>query len=298
MSKFVAAGVVVGLLIAGTILFTQFVSRKSPSNQASEKTVAQSKSTSQTTPLAERSAQTPVRGTPQVILQRYFDCFGERDPSAAYNLLSASFRSSMSFKKYSAMFSSTREIKVNETNLVNEAENTATVFVRFQETDADYHQTYWQGPIEFVREAGEWRIKTLRELKKVAAPEGDVSRPKINVATGPPVRTADKTWERPHVYLQLANESQRTAAVDLKRRLTQLGCDVVEIQSVSGNVDIPSATSELRYFSTGDAAEAQRLANEMQAFFGSTGIIVYLPEGMPYVSHSRQYEVWFSSAFH
>ena len=126
-------------------------------------------------------------------------------------------------------------MKVDEMNLLNETGTSATVSVRFTEIGADYHQTYWQGPIELVLEASEWRIKSLRELIKVATPPaGDTSQPKSDLTGASPIRLPDKTWEQPHIYLQLANETQRTAALDLKRRLTQLGCNVVEIQSVSG----------------------------------------------------------------
>ncbi|HWY40315.1 MAG TPA: TIR domain-containing protein [Chthoniobacterales bacterium] len=319
-SKILIASLIIGLLIVSAVLFSRFVSQKSASAPVQPITPSQSLATpepkptsapsvspesavqSRTVPLPsvtatavatktiEQPAQAhPDAATPEGVLRRYFGYFAERDPVAAYNLLSIGFRSEMSFQKYSAMFSSTREIQVDQVSVTNPGGNKATVSVRFREIDAEYRQTNWQGPIEIVRESGEWRIKTLRGLKKVS--------PKLNT-TAQPLRAPEKTWPRPHIYLQLANESQKRAAEDLKRQLTQLGYEVVEIQSVAGNVDRPTETSELRYFSTGDAAEAQRIANEVQSFFRSTGIISYLPEGMPYVSHARQYEVWFSTGFH
>ena len=69
------------------------------------------------------------------------------------------------------------------------------------------------------------------------------------------------------------------------------------IQNVAGHEGIPTESSEVRYFTPTDSAEAQRIAKEVAPFFGSGGIIADLPEGMPYVSHARQYEIWFSSAF-
>jgi hypothetical protein len=115
----------------------------------------------------ETPALVQAAGTPQDVLQRYFRCFAERDPVAAYKLLSVGFRSNMSFKKYSTMFSSTREIQLDEVKLLSQGEKEAMVFTRFREADVDYHQTYWQGPVELVHETDGWRIKTLRELKKV-----------------------------------------------------------------------------------------------------------------------------------
>jgi hypothetical protein len=236
----------------------------------------------------------PVETAAQGAVRAYFNAFGERDAQAAYNLFSKGFRQNMSFRKYSDLFSSTREIRLSESKVVNQTENNAVVFVGFEEVNAEYHKVDWQGPIELVREGNDWRIRTLKDLKEVPAstiePNASEARPNI--------RTPEKRWPKPHVYLQLADDSQRNAALELKRRLTQLGWEVVGIQNVAGNVDRPTQTSEIRYFSNGDAAEAQNLANQIQPFFGSTGVVTSLPEGMPYVSHSRQYEIWFSTAFH
>ena len=65
------------------------------------------------------------------------------------------------------MFSSTREIQLDEVKVLSQGENEAIVFTRFREAGVDYHETYWQGPVELVRETDGWRIKTLRGLKKV-----------------------------------------------------------------------------------------------------------------------------------
>ena len=256
----------------------------SPSAQQTEATPS---SYHLVTPPAIASQELPASAAENAAEQtvyRYFSYFAEREPASAYGLLSTNFRSVMSFRKYSSMFGSTREINPLEIHTVRLADSRATIAVRFEEVDADYHKTYWEGPIDLVRENGEWRIATLRELKKTQSTSG----PKL----------PEKAWDRPHIYLQLANPSQLKAAENLKSHLTRIGCDVVEIQPVTGNVDIPSESSEIRYFTPGDAAEAQRLATELQSFFSTTGVTASLPEGMPYVSHSRQYEIWFSSKYH
>lgn len=110
-------------------------------------------------------------------------------------------------------------------------------------------------------------------------------------------RRPDKSWDRPHIYLQLADESQRQAAVALRRQLVKIGYVVTGIENSSGNEGIPTEASELRFFTDKDSLEAQRIAHEVQGFFAHTGIYADLPEGMPYVSHTRQYEIWFSSAY-
>lgn len=121
-----------------------------------------------------------------------------------------------------------------------------------------------------------------------------------NVRTSAPVparRRPEKSWDRPHIYVQLADESQRQAAVALRKQLVKLGYVVVGIENSSGNKDIPAEVSELRFFAVEDSPEAQRIAHEVQEFFAQTGIYADLPEGMPYVSHARQYEIWFSSTY-
>jgi hypothetical protein len=111
-------------------------------------------------------------------------------------------------------------------------------------------------------------------------------------STGP-----EKSWDRPHIYLQIADESQRKLAITLGDRLRRLGYTVMGIQNVAGNEGIPTEASELRFFTPSDSVEAQRIVKEVAPFFGNSGIFADLPEAMPYVSHARQYEIWFSSAF-
>jgi hypothetical protein len=109
-------------------------------------------------------------------------------------------------------------------------------------------------------------------------------------------RPPEKSWNQPHIYLQIADESQRKLATDLRERLMKAGYVVVGVQNVSGNEAIPTQSSELRFFTATDASEAQRIAKEIAPFFGTLGIFADLPEGVPHVSHARQYEIWFSSA--
>ena len=263
----------------------------SPSPLSMQPTPTQPKERPEISQQSPNVAKTlPEETAPQNVVRKYFDSFADRNVSTAYNLFSKAFRNSTSFRKYSDLFSATREVRLSESTLINQTRDNAVVFVQFEEINAEYTAVDWRGPIELVREGSEWRIKTLRELTKVA-------QPRLTPGAGPN-RKPEKRWPKPHIYLQLANDSQRSAALDLKKQLTSLGYDVAGIQSVSGNVDLPTETSELRYFSDGDAAEAQRIASQLQSFFQSSGIIAYLPAGMPYVSHSRQYEIWFSTAFH
>jgi len=123
----------------------------------------------------------------------------------------------------------------------------------------------------------------MRDLRKVA-----------DAPVNPPARAPAQSWDRPRIYIHIANDSQRQAAAELKRRLTGSGYVVVGIDNESNNVDVPTEASELRYFTPADSAEAERIAKELKATLGN--VITSLPEGMPYVSHARQYEIWFSQA--
>lgn len=112
-----------------------------------------------------------------------------------------------------------------------------------------------------------------------------------------PVEPARRPWKEPHFYIHIAGESQRRSAEGLKRILVKRGYVVADVQNVSGSNGIPDVSSEVRFFTPTDSAEAHRLASELSSFFAPTGVYADSPPDMPYVSHSRQYEIWFSHSF-
>jgi hypothetical protein len=234
-------------------------------------------------------------GGPIDTLNRYYASFETREPAAAYSLLSAKFKAKLSYKKFSETFATTRAMRLLETRAVNSDQNSASVAVILEETEADSKRVQWEGPIELAREPDGWRIDTMRGLRKNANPAaGAASGTKLPVAANPPARMPALSWDRPRIHLELANNAQRNRAMELKRRLTSSGYVVVTIDDASNNVDVPTEASELRYFTPGDSVEAQRIAQELRPILGN--VAAYLPEGMPYVSHARQYEIWFSQA--
>lgn len=191
-------------------------------------------------------------GDPKDTLYRYYESFGERDPVAAHSFLSAKFKAKHSFKEFSETFATTRAMSLLATATVKRDENSATVNVTLEETEADSRRVQWQGPIELVRESEGWRIDTMRGLRKIPnALASAATRTKLPATTGQPARTPAFSWDRPRIYLQMANDSQRRAATELKRRLTGSGYVVVGIDNALGNVDIPTESSELRYFTQG-----------------------------------------------
>jgi hypothetical protein len=70
---------------------------------------------------------------------------------------------------------------------------------------------------------------------------------------------------------------------------------LLSYENSSGNKDIPPRCS-VEIFAAEDH-RGSRIAHEVQEFFAQTGIHADLPEGIPYVSHARQYEIWFSSTY-
>jgi len=272
----------------GPTVFAQSSAQPTAPAETSSQPIASAGTSAQST-VSPNNSGTPNPGNgPENVLRRYYECFEERDVAAAYGLLSSKFKEKLSFKKFSETFSSTRRIQLDEAKIAAQDERSVNIAVVFTEEDAYSRQVHWQGLIGLVREPLGWRISTMKDLKRTELP----------ATVGTPQRLPDKAWDRPHIYLQLANGSQTKLATDLKRQLTNSGYVVAGVETVSGNVDIPSETSELRYFTPGDSAEAQKIAHQVESFFSSTGIVAYVPEGMPYVSHSRQYEIWFSSKFH
>jgi hypothetical protein len=217
-------------------------------------------------------------------LNRYYASFEEREPAVAYKFLSARFRAKLSYKKFSESFATTRAMRILESRVIKSDTNSATIAVTLEETGADSRRVQWQGPIELVRESEGWRIDTMRDLRKI-----------VDAPVNPPGRTPSQSWDRPRIYLHLANGSQQQAAAQLKRHLTSSGYVVVGTDNASGNVDVPTEASEVRYFTPADSAEAQRIAQELKPILGN--VIASLPEGMPYVSHARQYEIWLSQTF-
>ena len=254
-----------------------------PTSEPAMEPSATATATARPPPVPQQPATAPGGG-PIDTLNRYYATFEEREPATAYRFLSAKFKSTLSYKKFSERFATTRAIRILESRIVKADARSATIAVTLEETEADSRQVQWQGPIELVREAEGWRIDTMRDLRKMIDASGNSS-----------ARTPSQSWDRPRIYVHLANDSQRPAAEVLKKRMTSAGYVVLGTDNASGNVDVPTEASELRYFTPADSGEAQRIAEELKPILGN--VIASLPEGMPYVSHARQYEIWVSEAF-
>jgi hypothetical protein len=91
----------------------------------------------------------------------------------------------------------------------------------------------------------------------------------IDASANSSARTPSQSWDRPRIYVHLANDSQRPAAEALKKRMTSSGYVVLGTDNASGNVDVPTEASELRYFTPADSGEAQRIAEELKPILGN-----------------------------
>ena len=118
-----------------------------------------------------------------------------------------------------------------------------------------------------------------------------------SAATPAPRKLPEKSWDKPHIYLHIADESQRKLAETIKQRLTKEGWTVVGIENVATSPNVPETTPELRYFTSDDSEESQEIDSKIRPLLGGADIDHNIPEGGGYVSHSRQYEFWFSRSF-
>jgi len=155
----IGAGVAL-VLVAGLIWF--FVSRNRPTTQNTQqdKVAAGDASapSSAATPQLEKSEM------PLNVINRYFAFLNERKATAAYNLLSANFRSHLNIAKYSKNVGFTPRAKLVQAIPISKNDHTASVTAVFEDPNPETHQPQWRGPIEMVREPSGWRIDSMKGL--------------------------------------------------------------------------------------------------------------------------------------
>jgi TIR domain len=151
----IAAGVAL-IVVAGLIGFV--VSRnRPPASNAPQNKVAASVSSS-ATPQLDKSE------LPLNVINRYFAFLNERKATAAYNLLSANFRSHLNIAKYSKNVGITPRAKLVQAIPVSKDEHSASVTAVFDDPNPETHQPQWRGSIELVRETSGWRIDSMKGL--------------------------------------------------------------------------------------------------------------------------------------
>jgi hypothetical protein len=101
---------------------------------------------------------------PVAVTHRYFSLLTKRDATAAYNLLSEEYRRRVSILKFSRSAGSKAAVKLVEVTEASKTDRAATVAVLFEDTDPAANQARWKGNIDFVLEAGSWRIDAMKGL--------------------------------------------------------------------------------------------------------------------------------------
>jgi hypothetical protein len=160
-SKHSLVWITILLVIAASLIYW-LVSKKSGTekNPVAVSTTASSPTIS--TPTVSPSAL-PTE-LPVAVTHRYFSLLAKRNAIAAYNLLSEEFRRHLAIQRYSRSVGFKPAVKLAEVTQVSKTDRTATVAVLFEDTDPAATQARWNGNIDFVVEAGAWRIDSMKGL--------------------------------------------------------------------------------------------------------------------------------------
>jgi hypothetical protein len=141
------------VLVAGAIGF--LFSRNSSHTQNAQQN--QSTATTATTKI-------DGPGQPLGVTHRYFELLGNRNATAASNLLSANLRRHLSMSVYSTNVARLPRAKLVEATIVSQGQGKASVKAVLEEANPDTHNPQWQAPIDLVLESGAWRIDSMKSL--------------------------------------------------------------------------------------------------------------------------------------
>jgi TIR domain-containing protein len=139
------------LVIAASLIYWLVSKNSAPTSSLTSATT--------TATISSEANDLPVAAT-----QRYFSLLAKRNSTAAYNLLSEEFRRRVSILKFSRTVSSKPAVKLVEVTEVSKTDRAATVAVLFEDTDPAANQARWKGNIDFVLEAGSWRVDNMKGL--------------------------------------------------------------------------------------------------------------------------------------
>jgi hypothetical protein len=101
---------------------------------------------------------------PVAVMHRYLSLLTKRNATGAYNLLSEEFRRHVSIARFSRSVGFKPAVKLAEVAQVSKTDRAASVAVVFEDTDPAANQARWKGNIDFVLEAGTWRIDSMKGL--------------------------------------------------------------------------------------------------------------------------------------
>ena len=103
-------------------------------------------------------------GQPLGVTHRYFDLLGQRNATAAFNLLSENFRGRLSVETYTKNAERLPRAKLIEATIVSRSPRRVSINAVLEDASPETHQPQWQAPIELVLEPGGWRIDSMKGL--------------------------------------------------------------------------------------------------------------------------------------
>lgn len=108
----------------------------------------------------------PNQHLAEQLVHNYYRAVNLREFDAAYGMLSSGFQSRRSVGRYREIFNSTLSTYLRDTRLISGGNTAAQVYVEVEVIDSRGIRSRWMGPIALVREAGGWKIDTMKGLKQ------------------------------------------------------------------------------------------------------------------------------------
>jgi TIR domain len=100
-------------------------------------------------------------------LRRYYSLVSDRNPEAAFSCLSRDFRRDLSLDQYVQVFGKTASAEVSEYELLTYRHDYACARATVLALGISGERERWRGAVEFVSEDGEWRILTMKGLRRL-----------------------------------------------------------------------------------------------------------------------------------
>ncbi len=149
-------------------------------------------------------AQPPVEPQIQIdhpaatALRGYYETVNSRQFPEAYSALSSGFKSRISAAKYQGIYESTLSIYPSRITLTSESATSATIEVNLIVFNSDGQKTKWVGPVQMVKESGNWMFETGKNLKQVsvesAPPIASTPLP-VRIANDSPLHMIERYYE-------------------------------------------------------------------------------------------------------
>ncbi|HSP46040.1 MAG TPA: toll/interleukin-1 receptor domain-containing protein, partial [Chthoniobacterales bacterium] len=159
-AKWPLVWIAIPLVVVASLIYWLFSKSSAPARPTHKTEVAASAPAASPTISPELSPNE----LPVAVAHRYFSLLTKRNATAAYNLLSEEFRRHVSIARFSRTVGSKPAVKLAEAAQVSKTDRAASVAVVLEDTDPAANQARWKGNMDFVLEAGMWRIESMKGL--------------------------------------------------------------------------------------------------------------------------------------